>query len=98
MPLIDTRNVDMNAYHNDLRDCQQYAQGENVGGQAAVGAIAGALFGTVLAKAAGSSYDSGAMARVGAVTGTVAGAGHGAQTQVEIVKNCMRGRGDNVLR
>lgn len=97
-PVIDTKNVDMNRYHADLKECQQYAQNENPAGQAAVGAIAGALLGAILSKAAGGNYDWQATSRVGAVTGAVAGGAHAGESQMDIIKNCLRGRGYNVLR
>lgn len=98
VPVIDTKNVDMGTYQNDLSECQQYAQGESPGASAAVGAVAGALFGLALAKVGGHNYDSGASSRIGAVAGAASGAGSSAETQMAIIKNCLSGRGYRVLR
>lgn len=97
-PIIDTRNVNMNQYESDLRDCQQYAQQQSPGASAAFGEILGGLFGYAISRAAGSDYDAAATARVGAVAGGAGGAAQGAQSQVDIIRNCLRGRGYSVLR
>jgi len=97
-PLVDMRGVDPGKYESDLADCQRYAQlVTDPGVQAGVGAAVGALFGAAVAAAAGSSYDRYASARVGAVLGAAGGAGQGAETQINVVRNCMRGRGYSVL-
>lgn len=96
-PVVDTRGVDAARYQADLAECQQYARQREPATQAAAGAVAGAVFGALLAAAAGSRYDRGAMARVGAVSGAAGGASHGAQSQVDIIRNCLRGRGYSVL-
>lgn len=96
-PVVDMRGADPSRYRSDLAECQQYAQQRDPAAQAAVGAAAGAVFGALLAAAAGSRYDRGAMARVGAVSGAAGGASHGAQSQVDIIRNCLRGRGYSVL-
>lgn len=97
-PVIDTKGVDMSRYEQDLAECQAYAQGENPAAQAAIGAGIGAALGAAIAAAAGSRYDRGASARVGAVSGAAAGTGSGIQSQMDIIRNCLRGRGYNVLR
>jgi len=94
---VDLKGVDRSRYEADLAECQQYAQLRDPAAQAAVGAVAGALLGALLGAAAGSRFDHGAMARVGAVSGAAGGASHGAQSQVDIVRNCLRGRGYAVL-
>jgi outer membrane lipoprotein SlyB len=98
VPVIDTKGVDMNRYHVDLNECQQYAAQESPGQSAAIGAVAGAILGAVISRAAGSRYDAHAAARVGAVTGAAGGAAHGAESQMDIIRNCLRGRGYSVLR
>lgn len=82
-PLIDTKGVNMSRYERDLIECQTYAEQESPASQAAFGAVIGAAFGAILAAVAGSRYDVGASARVGAVSGGAAGAGHGAGTQMD---------------
>lgn len=96
-PLIDTRGVDLNRYEQDLGDCQRYAATQDPAGSAAIGAVLGGLLGLGLAVAGGSRYDEGAAARIGAVVGGVSGLAHGAESQTDIIKNCLRGRGYSVL-
>ena len=96
-PVVDMRGVEPSRYQSDLAECQQYARQRDPATQAAAGAAAGAVFGALLAAAAGSRFDRGAMARVGAVSGAAGGASHGAQSQMDIVRNCLSGRGYSVL-
>lgn len=97
-PMIDTQGVNMTKFEADLKDCQQYAQGvAGAGTQAAIGAGVGFLLGTLLAAAAGRNYDRDATARVGAVSGAVAGGAHGETSQNDVVKRCVAGRGYKVL-
>ena len=98
-PIIDTKNVDMNRYEVDLVECQQYAkQVAGAAQSAAVGAVAGAAFGAILAAAAGSRYDRGASARVGAIAGAAGAAADGEKSQRDIIRSCMSGRGYSVLQ
>ena len=96
-PVVDLKGVDQSRYEADLAECQQYARQRDPAAQAAAGAVAGALLGVLLGAAAGSRFDRGAMARVGAVSGAAGGASHGAESQIDIVRNCLRGRGYAVL-
>lgn len=97
-PLIDTKDSDMSRYEQDLAECQAYAQQQDPAASALVGAVIGAAFGVILAVVAGSNYDRGASAAVGAVSGAVAGTGRGMESQMDIIKNCLRGRGYRVLQ
>lgn len=98
-PLVDTQGVDMNKFERDLIDCQGFAQQTSSAGEAAaVGAVAGAALGVVLAAAAGRRYSRSTTARVGAVTGAV-GAGAQAETdQRNVIRRCLSGRGYRVLQ
>lgn len=98
-PLVDSRNVDMNKYEGDLRDCQQYAeQVPGAGTQAAVGAAVGAGLGYLIGRAAGARYNAPATGRVGAVAGAAGGAGQGEMNQRDVIRRCMSGRGYSVLQ
>lgn len=97
VPVVDTKGVDMNVYTADLKECQQYAEQVSAGNQAAAGAGAGALMGALLGAAIGGRGAAGYGARIGAAEGVGMGAAHGAATQVQVVKNCMSGRGYKVL-
>lgn len=102
-PVVDLKGVDWNRYETDLRECQYYAEQVSPAAQAAAGAGLGAALGAVLGVAVGVALnvDVGELAGLGAAAGGVQGAAtggaHGAGSQVEIIKNCMAGRGYKVL-
>jgi outer membrane lipoprotein SlyB len=98
-PLIDTKGVDFNKFEVDLASCQEYARTQAGAKEGAVaGALLGAAFGALLATVAGSSYDAGAAARVGGVTGAASGASSANEDQETIIKRCLQGRGYSVLK
>lgn len=96
-PIVDTKGVEMSHYEEDLRECQQYAYQVDVANNTAASAAAGAVVLGALAAVFGNRYDVGRFAAAGAITGGVNGAAAGAQTQVDIIRNCMQGRGYRVL-
>lgn len=103
-PIVDMRGIDRNQYEIDLAECQMYAKQISPGTSAAVGAGAGAAIGAVVGLVVGSilNVKPGELAGLGAALGgmqgaTKGGAGAG-QAQMDIIKNCMSGRGYNVLR
>lgn len=53
--IIDTKGVDLNAYYDDLGDCEQYARNVDVGAETTEGAVAGAVLGGVLGAVLGNS-------------------------------------------
>jgi hypothetical protein len=108
--VVDMQGVDQAQYNSDLQACQgtgtqvqaKEAQREGVVGTAARGAAVGATAGAI----SGNSGSSGA--KTGAGVGVVTASARNArnrrdakkQTKNElemVVKNCMRGRGYNVL-
>lgn len=97
-PIVDMKGVDRAAYESDLKECQEYAKQVDPSGEAATGAAAGAVFGALLGAAIGGRGYAGYGARVGAAQGVGAGAAHGMAGQIQIVRNCMAGRGYRVLR
>jgi outer membrane lipoprotein SlyB len=98
-PIVDTKNIDFNKYESDLRDCQLFAnQTASAGQSAAAGAVAGAVLGAALAAAAGSRYDRGSSARVGALSGAVGAGAEGERNQRNIINRCLAGRGYSVLQ
>lgn len=97
-PLVDMRDVtDRGQYERDLADCQNYAAPVSPGASAGAGAIFGAILGAALGAAVGNRDVALDAARFGAVEGAVAGGTAGAGTQVQIIRNCMSGRGYVVL-
>ncbi len=102
-PIVDMKGVDAASYERDLAECQKYAEQINPAGEAVAGAIVAALLGAALGAVTGSFYgDAGFGAAygsaVGGTAGAAAGGASGAAGQVEVIKNCLRGRGYNVLR
>jgi hypothetical protein len=102
-PIVDMKGVDRNQYERDLAECQAYAEQVNVGGEAATGALIGGAFGAAMGLAVGALLgDPGEGAALGAVigggSGLASGAAEGAGGQVNVIRNCMMGRGYRVLR
>ena len=96
-PLVDNPG-DLNVYERNLQECQRYADSVSPGVNAAVGALFGAGLSAVLATVAGGGFDRGASARVGAVLGGVGGATQGGEAQMNIIRQCLAGRGYRVLQ
>ena len=98
-PLVDLRSGQTaEGYERDLMDCQRYADQVSPATHALVGAAAGAGLAALVATVSGGRYDRGSSARMTGVMGGAAGAGHGAQDQINVIKSCMAGRGYSVLR
>ena len=97
-PIVDMRDVtDRGQYERDLADCQNYAEPVSPGASAGAGAVIGAILGAAVGAAVGNRDVALDAARFGAVEGAVAGGAGAAGTQVEIIRNCMSGRGYVVL-
>ena len=101
-PIVDMKGVDGERYEKDLVECQQYAEQINPAGSAAGGAVIGAAFGAIIGGITGSLLgDTGAGVRYGAAygaaSGGASGAAVGAESQINIIRNCMAGRGYKVL-
>jgi outer membrane lipoprotein SlyB len=95
--IIDQKGVNMAAYQQDLAECKSYSASVNTGEKAAVGAATGAVVGGLVGAITGGSEGAAKGAGIGAVGGGAKGAGQGAETEVQVVKNCLRGRGYRVL-
>ena len=96
-PVIDTRGVDMNSYEADLAQCQQYAkQVAGVGTGAAMGAAGGAVLSYALTRILGGNTND--ALKAGALLGGVGGAAQGGQSEMNVIKRCLAGRGYSVLQ
>jgi outer membrane lipoprotein SlyB len=95
--IIDTKGVDLNAYYDDLGDCEQYARNVDVGAETTEGAVAGAVLGGVLGAVLGNSDNAQRSAGAGAVVGGVKGNRSARHEQERIVRRCLSGRGYRVL-
>lgn len=99
-PMIDYdgSNKTQAEYESDLAECQGYARQINPAGQAFAGLLAGAVMGAAMGAVIGDTSGwAEAGAKGGAIGGATGGAANGAQTQVDIIRRCMVGRGYSVL-
>jgi outer membrane lipoprotein SlyB len=96
--VIDKQYVDMYAYERDLAECRTYAEEtDSVGAEAAKGAAGGAVVGAAIGAVLGNSRTAEKLGGVGAITGTLRGAKRSKAEKLQIVKNCLSGRGYRVL-
>ena len=95
--IIDKQGVDMSRYDQDLAECKTYASEVKTGNKAAKGAVSGAVVGGLIGAAVGNSRDAQRAAGAGAVTGGARGVREGEQTEIQVVKRCLIGRGYRVL-
>ena len=94
-PIVDTKGVSMARYHDDLADCEAYAEQVRIEVGVAKGAAAGGAIGAATGAILGESV--GEYAGVGAVGGAAKSAIQGDREKSQVVKRCMRGRGYKVL-
>ena len=101
-PVIDTQEIvtdDAKAkYWQDLIQCRQYANQIDAARGAAAGAVLGAVIGVGVGLLFGlRGKDLAQVAGVGALSGGVNVAAEAGRSVVQIVNNCMAGRGYKVL-
>lgn len=98
-PMVDEAMIqDRARYEFDLSQCQSYAARVSPARNSVVGAVAGAVLGAAIGVAVGNNSDFARYgARAGAISGAVGGAGNAYQVQINIVRNCMAGRGYQIL-
>jgi predicted MFS family arabinose efflux permease len=94
-PIVDTKGVNMARYHEDLADCEGYADQVRIEVGAAKGAAAGGAVGAATGAILGESVAE--YGGVGAVAGAAKSAVRGDREKSQVVKRCMRGRGYKVL-
>ncbi len=92
--IIDKKGVDMARYEQDLTECRAYSSEVQTGQKVARGAASGAVVGGLIGAITG---DAAKTAGVGAVGGGARGASEGSRDEVQVVKNCLRGRGYRIL-
>ncbi len=92
--IIDKKGVDMARYEQDLAECRTYSNEVQTGKKVATGAASGAVVGGLIGAITG---DAGKAAGVGAVGGGARGANEGSRDEVQVVKQCLRGRGYRIL-
>jgi outer membrane lipoprotein SlyB len=101
-PVVDMQGVDPSRYAGDLSVCRQYATQVSPAEDALIGTLAGGLLGAALGAATGAAVGApGTGAAIGAaalgIGGLGGGVAHGVSAQMDIIRNCMRGRGYAVL-
>jgi hypothetical protein len=99
-PMVDGVG-DAQQYRRDLSDCQDYADRLSSAGEAAaVGAVAGAGLGILLAVISGGRGDGfrKAMVGAGAIGGAAGAAGRAENEQRSVISKCLAGRGYSVLQ
>ena len=95
--IIDRKGVDASSYENDLAECRSYASGVKTGEKTAKGAASGAVVGGLIGGITGGGSGAAQGAGIGAVGGGARGASEGEETEVQVVKRCLSGRGYRVL-
>lgn len=95
--IIDEKGVNMAAYRQDLAQCREYSEGVKTGEKSARGAASGAVVGAAVGAIFGGGDGALRGGGAGAVTGGARGANEGERDEVQVVKQCLRGRGYRVL-
>lgn len=95
--IIDTQGVNMDAYYQDLADCENYARQIDVASETTEGVVEGAVVGAVIGAVLGNHKTAERSAGAGAILGGVKGNKHARHEQERIVRRCLGGRGYNVL-
>ena len=95
--IIDTQGVDLDAYYDDLGDCESYARHVDVTAETTEGAVTGAVLGGVLGAVLGNHKTAERSAGAGAVVGGVKGNQRARHEQERIVRRCLSGRGYRFL-
>jgi hypothetical protein len=95
--IIDRKGVDPAKYEQDLAECRSYSTEVKTGEKAVRGAASGAVVGGMVGAVVGNSQDAERGAGVGAITGGARGVSEGTRQEVQVVKQCLRGRGYRVL-
>ena len=102
-PIVDLQSNQTN-YEADLADCQRYADQISPAGRGATGAVIGGVVGGLLGLAVGVAFGvnpaelAGFGAAVGGIQGAAGGAVQGGASQMDVIRNCLSGRGYRVLQ
>ena len=97
-PIVDTKGVNQAQYQIDLNDCKTISEQTQPAANAALkDAGAGAAIGAVIGAIGGNHTDAMQSAGLGAVVGGLSGGSHAVKEKNAVLRNCLRGRGYNVL-
>lgn len=98
-PMLDLQGQDASHVECDLAECQAYAAQISPAKSAVANAVGGAILGALFGLAVGDhGWAARAGAQGGAIGGAISGAGNAVAARVDIVRNCMAGRGYRVLQ
>ncbi len=95
--VVDPRGLNRAAYEKDLAECRALKHQVPVGEEMARGAAVGAAVGGLVGAAAGNSTQAAEGAATGAVVGATEKMVESSEEKAGIVKNCLRGRGYEIL-
>lgn len=102
-PIVDMKNVKTEKFAADLSECRQYAEKVDALQDSLTGVAAGGVLGAALGSAVGAAGagSPGRGAAAGAAAGGISGGGYGYansnQRQINVINNCLTGRGYKVL-
>lgn len=95
--IVDTRDMDLAQYQQDLAECQAFADQVPVAERAATGAVVGAVIGGAIGAVLGDGEGAERGAGTGAISGGVRGTASGLSERDQVIKRCLQGRGYRVL-
>ncbi|HAX92178.1 MAG TPA: glycine zipper family protein [Rhodospirillaceae bacterium] len=101
-PVVDTKDIDMVKYQQDMAECRTLADQVDVMQNTATSGLIGTGLGAAAGAAIGAiGGDPGTGAATGAALGALGGGGSGAMSALDrkknILNNCLSGRGYKVL-
>lgn len=96
--LVDPGRTDMTRYAADYEDCARLAAQADVVGSSAGGAVIGAVIGGVIGAIICGRQCAAWGAGLTATHGAASGAGAAVRDQQITVRNCLAGRGYNIIR
>ena len=94
VPLVDNKGKEYSEITSNVQECQQFAQQQAGAGS---GAVAGAVVGALLMAALAPGGRKNSWATEGAIVGGASGALGANESQENIIRRCLRGRGFSVL-
>ncbi|MDA8852548.1 hypothetical protein N9I63_04070 [Hyphomicrobiales bacterium] len=95
--IVDMQNIDYAKYQADLYSCRYTSAQVNKGNDAAKSGAGGALGGAIVGSLLGDSSDAKTFALLGGLLGAAGGASESQAVIDRVIKNCLRGRGYNIL-
>lgn len=93
-PIVDTQGTDPDQYRADLAACELYGDEVDIAGAVVRSAVVGAAIGAAMGAVLG---DAGPAAGWGAIGGGSGAGLEDARVRQTVVKQCLRGRGYQVL-